>query len=114
MPPALLPRVPTYTLPLAIVGTVNFTALPARSTLEPALFHSSRPMLVASYACSTAGPHPGDSAVQNWLLSIAQTIPFALPDAEIEGVAPWRRALTGGAATIRRAAANARDSGTPP
>jgi len=25
-PPVLLPRVPTYTLPLATVGTVNFTA----------------------------------------------------------------------------------------
>ena len=32
----------------------------------------------------------------------------------IEGVAPWRRALTGGAGTIRRATASALKSETPP
>ena len=30
-PPELLPRLPTYTLPFAIVGTVNLTALPPAS-----------------------------------------------------------------------------------
>jgi hypothetical protein len=30
------------------------------------------------------------------------------------GVAPWRRAMTGGAGTIRRAAASALESETPP
>ena len=29
LPPVLFPRVPTYTLPLATVGTVNLTAFPA-------------------------------------------------------------------------------------
>lgn len=47
------------------------------------------------------------------IVVIRTFLSFSL-ETEIEGVAPWRRALAGGAATIRRAAANARDSGTPP
>ena len=35
-------------------------------------------------------------------------------ETEIEGVAPWRRALMGGAGTNRRAAASALESETPP
>jgi hypothetical protein len=35
-------------------------------------------------------------------------------ETEIEGVAPWRRALIGGAGTIRRASASALDSDRPP
>jgi hypothetical protein len=37
-----------HTLPLAIVGTENFTALPAASLLTMPLFHSSAARLVAS------------------------------------------------------------------
>ena len=47
------------------------------------------------------------------IVVIRTFLSFSL-ETEIEGVAPWRRALTGGAGTIRRAAANARDSGIPP
>src|SRR5260370_41052437 len=49
-----------YTLPFAIVGTVNFTAFPAWSRFAGAcaLFHISWPRFVASYACKTAGPVP--------------------------------------------------------
>jgi hypothetical protein len=39
---------------------------------------------------------------------------FEALETEIEGVAPWRRAMTGGAGTIRRAAASALESETPP
>jgi len=35
-------------------------------------------------------------------------------ETEIEGVAPWRRALMGGAGTIRRASASAQEPKTPP
>jgi len=62
-PPVLLPRVPTYTLPFAIVGTVNFTALPAASGPESGLLQSSR-SVSASYARSTAGPQPWEPGVQ--------------------------------------------------
>lgn len=47
------------------------------------------------------------------IVVIRTFLSFSL-ETEIEGVAPWRRALTGGAGTIRRAAASARDSGIPP
>ena len=43
-----------------------------------------------------------------------QDVPEFLLETEIEGVAPWRRALIGGAGTIRRAAARALESETPP
>jgi hypothetical protein len=49
-PPELLPRVPTYTLPLATVGTVNFTAFPAALPAPVALFQSSFATFAASYA----------------------------------------------------------------
>ena len=47
-PPALLPRVATYTRPLATVGTENLTALPAASAAFKLLFHSSVDRSVAS------------------------------------------------------------------
>jgi len=47
------------------------------------------------------------------IVVIRTFLSFSL-ETEIEGVAPLRRALTGGAGTIRRAAANARDSGGSP
>jgi hypothetical protein len=47
-----------YTLPLATVGTVNFTAFPAVSRPPVAweLFHNSVATLLALYACKMAGP----------------------------------------------------------
>src|SRR5215475_11560307 len=90
-----------YTLPLATVGTVNFTALPAVS--RPgfcALFHNSLPMFLASYARRTAGPpavkdpFPNGAGavvlfVPRLLESIAQRMPFvAVGVAEIDGDAP--------------------------
>jgi hypothetical protein len=44
----LFPRVPTNTLPLATVGTVNLTAFPAAFPAPCELFHSSATMFVAS------------------------------------------------------------------
>src|SRR5262249_28447389 len=88
----LLPRVPTYTLPLATVGTVNFTEFPAASAGFLALFHSSVARLVASYACSTAGPQREACVVQPPVWSMAHTIPsLLLPEADTEGVAPGKR-----------------------
>jgi hypothetical protein len=43
-----------------------------------------------------------------------QDVPEFSLETEIEGVAPWRRALMGGAGTIRRASATALESETPP
>jgi hypothetical protein len=49
-----------------------------------------------------------------WLIVVIRTfLSFSL-ETEIEGVAPWRRALAGGAGTIRRAAASALGPKTPP
>jgi hypothetical protein len=50
-------------------------------------------------------PHEGSGGLT---IVHVSGLSFSL-ETEIEGVAPWRRALTGGAGTIRRAAANARD-----
>jgi uncharacterized membrane protein len=47
------------------------------------------------------------------IVLIRTFLSFSL-ETEIEGVAPWRRALAGGAGTIRRAAASALESETPP
>jgi uncharacterized membrane protein len=47
------------------------------------------------------------------IVAIRTFLSFSL-ETEIEGVAPWRRALTSGAATIRRASASALESETPP
>jgi Protein of unknown function (DUF1622) len=46
------------------------------------------------------------------IVVIRTFLSFSL-ETEIEGVAPWRRALVGGAGTIRRAAASALESETP-
>jgi len=46
------------------------------------------------------------------IVMIRTFLSFSL-ETEIEGVAPWRRALISGAGTIRRASASARGSGTP-
>ena len=47
------------------------------------------------------------------IVAIRTFLSFSL-ETEIEGVAPWRRALIGGAGTIRRASATAREPETPP
>jgi len=47
------------------------------------------------------------------IVVIRTFLSFSL-ETEIEGVAPWRRALIGGAGTIRRASATAREPETPP
>jgi uncharacterized membrane protein len=47
------------------------------------------------------------------IVAIRTFLSFSL-ETEIEGVAPWRRALISGAGTIRRASATALGPGTPP
>src|SRR6266536_1924100 len=47
------------------------------------------------------------------IVAIRTFLSFSL-ETEIEGIAPWRRALIGGAGTIRRASASALESETPP
>jgi uncharacterized membrane protein len=47
------------------------------------------------------------------IVVIRTFLSFSL-ETEIEGVAPWRRALISGAGTIRRASARALESETPP
>jgi uncharacterized membrane protein len=47
------------------------------------------------------------------IVVIRTFLSFSL-ETEIEGVAPWRRALMGGAGTIRRTAATALERETPP
>ena len=47
------------------------------------------------------------------IVAIRTFLSFSL-ETEIEGVAPWRRAMTGGAGTLRRAAASALESEKPP
>ena len=47
------------------------------------------------------------------IVAIRTFLSFSL-ETEIEGVVPWRRALVGGAGTIRRATATALERRTPP
>jgi uncharacterized membrane protein len=47
------------------------------------------------------------------IVVIRTLLSFSL-ETEIEGIAPWRRALVSGAGTIRRASASALESKTPP
>jgi hypothetical protein len=55
-----------------------------------------------------------DSVLVLGLIVVIRTfLSFSL-ETEIEGVAPWRRALMGGAGTIRRAATTALKPETPP
>ena len=73
--------VPTYTLPFATVGTVNFTAFPAWSDPLLVLFHNSVARLVASCACKIA-------PVMGFGRSMVHTMPFVDPCEDIDGVAP--------------------------
>ena len=72
-------------------------------------------ILVAADLIRTIAVAPTlDNVLQLGLIVVIRTfLSFSL-ETEIEGVAPWRRALIGGAGTIRRASASALESETPP
>jgi uncharacterized membrane protein len=72
-------------------------------------------VLVAADLVRTVAISPTlDNVLVLALIVVIRTfLSFSL-ETEIEGVAPWRRTLTSGAETISRAAAKARDPGTPP
>jgi uncharacterized membrane protein len=72
-------------------------------------------VLVAADLLRTVAVAPTlDNVLALGLIVVIRTfLSFSL-ETEIEGVAPWRRALIGGAGTIRRAAASALESETPP
>jgi len=72
-------------------------------------------VLVAADLVRTVAVAPTlDNVLVLGLIVVIRTfLSFSL-ETEIEGVAPWRRALLGGAGTIRRATASALESETPP
>ena len=72
-------------------------------------------VLVAADLLRTVAVAPTlDNVLVLGLIVVIRTfLSFSL-ETEIEGVAPWRRALLGGAGTIRRASASALESETPP
>jgi len=71
-------------------------------------------VLVAADLVRTVAVSPTlDNVLVLGLIVVIRTfLSFSL-ETEIEGVAPWRRALMGGAGTIRRASASALESETP-
>ena len=72
-------------------------------------------ILVAADLIRTIAVAPTlNNVPQLGLIVVIRTfLSFSL-ETEIEGVAPWRRALIGGAGTIRRASASALESESPP
>jgi uncharacterized membrane protein len=72
-------------------------------------------VLVAADLVRTVAVSPTlDNVLSLGLIVVIRTfLSFSL-ETEIEGVAPWRRALISGAGTIRRASASALESETPP
>ena len=72
-------------------------------------------ILVAADLIRTIAVAPTfNNVLQLGLIVVIRTfLSFSL-ETEIEGVAPWRRAFISGAGTIRRAAASAQGSETPP
>src|SRR3954449_7045765 len=72
-------------------------------------------VLVAADLVRTVAIAPTlDNVLVLGLIVVIRTfLSFSL-ETEIEGVAPWRRALISGARTIRRASASALESETPP
>src|SRR5581483_4184639 len=72
-------------------------------------------ILVAADLVRTVAVAPTlDNVLVLGLIVVIRTfLSFSL-ETEIEGVAPWRRAMTGGAGTLRRAAASALEAKTPP
>jgi len=72
-------------------------------------------VLVAADLVHTVAVSPTlDNVLVLGLIVVIRTfLSFSL-ETEIEGVAPWRRALLSGAGTLRRASASALESETPP
>ena len=72
-------------------------------------------ILVAADLVRTVAVAPTlDNVLVLGLIVVIRTfLSFSL-ETEIEGVAPWRRAMTGGAGTLRRATASALESKKPP
>jgi uncharacterized membrane protein len=72
-------------------------------------------VLVAADLVRTVAVAPtlNNVLVLGLIVVIRTFLSFSL-ETEIEGVAPWRRAMTGGAGTLRRATASALESKTPP
>jgi uncharacterized membrane protein len=72
-------------------------------------------ILVAADLVHTVAVAPTlDNVLVLGLIVVIRTfLSFSL-ETEIEGIAPWRRALIGGAGTIRRATASALEPKTPP
>ena len=72
-------------------------------------------VLVAADLVRTVAVAPTlDNVLALGLIVLIRTfLSFSL-EIEIEGIVPWRRALMSGAATLRRASANALKSETPP
>ena len=72
-------------------------------------------VLVAADLVHTVAVSPTlDNVLVLGLIVVIRTfLSFSL-ETEIEGVAPWRRALMGGAGTLRQASASALKSETPP
>ena len=72
-------------------------------------------VLVAADLVRTVAVSPTlDNVLVLGLIVVIRTVLSFSLETEIEGVAPWRRALMGGAGTIRRASATALEAETPP
>ena len=72
-------------------------------------------VLVAADLVRTVAVAPTlDNVLVLGLIVVIRTVLSFSLETEIEGVAPWRRALISGAGTIRRASASALGSETPP
>jgi uncharacterized membrane protein len=72
-------------------------------------------VLVAADLVRTIAVSPTlDNVLVLGLIVVIRTVLSFSLETEIEGVAPWRRALISGAGTLRRASASALDSETPP
>jgi uncharacterized membrane protein len=72
-------------------------------------------VLVAADLVRTVAVAPTlDNVLVLGLIVVIRTVLSFSLETEIEGVAPWRRALISGAGTIRRASASALDPQTPP
>ena len=72
-------------------------------------------VLVAADLVRTIAVSPTlDNVLVLGLIVLIRTVLSFSLETEIEGVAPWRRALISGAGTLRRASAKALDSETPP
>ena len=72
-------------------------------------------ILVAADLVRTVAVAPTlDNVLVLGLIVVIEDVPGFSLETEIEGVAPWRRALISGAGTIRKASASALESETPP